>query len=40
MWQNIIIEFTGGFRRRGIETDEKRVREILEITWTWNPGNS
>jgi hypothetical protein len=31
MWQNIIVEFTGSFRRGGVETDEKRVTKILEI---------
>lgn len=40
MWQNIVIEFIGSFRRRRTETDEKRVREILKITWAWNKGNS
>ncbi len=39
MWQNIIVEFTGSFRRGGVETDEKRVTKILEIAWAWNTGN-
>jgi hypothetical protein len=31
MWKNFITEFTRSFRRRGIEIDEKRVREIPEV---------
>ena len=40
MWKNIITEFFGSIGRRGIETDEKRVREIPEVAWTWNKGDS
>lgn len=40
MWQNITVEFTRGFRRRGVKTNEKRVRKVPKIAWTWNKRNS